>query len=73
MGDTGLEPVPISSSLTGELEKTQGQSGALSGAVLDSSVLVDVDFRLVMENWGKISGPVKAGILAMVKAAAGES
>ena len=65
---TGLEPSGVTNKSDKGLQNKARRGGALSGAFSGRSVLSEADLRLVVENWGKISEPVKAGILAMIKA-----
>jgi hypothetical protein len=67
-----LEQDGVTDDDSNDLGGSSKSCGAESGAVLAGSVLSDVDLRLVVKNWGKIPGPVKAGILAMVRSAAEE-
>ncbi|MCH7685408.1 MAG: hypothetical protein IH899_01785 [Planctomycetes bacterium] len=68
MTPTGLERTDDS---TGN-NVIQGQGGAESGAVGAQSALMDPDLRAVIEAWPELPDAVKAGILAMVRAAGGE-
>jgi hypothetical protein len=58
-------------------EKTPGNThvcetgGAESGALPPTSGPVDADLRAVVNAWAGLPEPVKAGIVAMVKASAG--
>ena len=62
VGATGLEPVKDSSRNT--------HVSLLSDAECDA-YLNDPDLEVVASAWGKLPGALKAGIVAMVKAADG--
>jgi len=68
MGPAGLEPANITNRVTGQLEKTQEQSGALSGAESDVSEDFDADLRKVMDAWPTLPETVRRNIVAMVEA-----
>jgi len=52
-------------------EKTQleAQGGAESGAVGAREAPLDPDLQLIVDRWEDLPQPIKAGILAMVRAA----
>jgi hypothetical protein len=50
-------------------EKTHSRDSAAPGAAVDpENSPVDPDLRYIVERWNELSEPVKAGILAMVRA-----
>ena len=56
------------------LEKTSGKRGVLdvqrakSSAIESETSPIDPDLQLIVERWDNLSTPVKAGILAMIRA-----
>ena len=65
MEDKGLEPVVKSSQKT----DVSPIGGAESGAVGAQSASFDADLRHIIEHWPSLPDDVKAGIVAMVRAA----
>ena len=61
MGVTGLEPTD------GTREKASSADWRARCATIQPPS--DPDLRLIVERWDELSEPVKAGILAMVRAA----
>lgn len=45
------------------------QRGAECGALDAESPAMDADLAAVVQAWAKLPGPIKAGILAMIRAA----
>jgi hypothetical protein len=43
--------------------------GAIPGAVDEDSLSIDPDLQIVIEAWATLPGALRAGILAMVRAA----
>jgi len=68
MGVTGLEH-PADS--TGN-SAVRDQSSAESGAVGAQTAFADPDLAAVVEAWPSLPEAIKAGILAMIRAAGGE-
>ena len=68
MGGTGREP-PVKLS-----EKTPIAStgGAESGALQDETEAVDPDLAAIAEAWPMLPEAIRAGIMAMVRTAAGK-
>ena len=66
MGATGLEPVAYSPEKT----RSGGGSGAESGAESGDPAPIDADLRRLIDAWPTLPDPVRAGIIAMVKAVA---
>ena len=51
-------------------ENSHFRDSAAPGAAVDpENGPVDPDLRFIVERWGELSKPVKAGIIAMVRAA----
>ena len=44
------------------------QARAAPGAADETGTLIDADLQAIVEAWGQLPDPVKAGILAMVRA-----
>jgi len=61
VGDDGLEPA----------DKTREKASSADRRARCATIQppIDPDLRLVIERWDELSEPVKAGILAMVRAA----
>ena len=68
MGDTGLEH----SANTPEKTSVSNSGGAECGAVADQIDQIAPDLQLIIDAWPILPDLVKAGILAMVKAASGD-
>jgi len=58
-----------SQSATPEEYEHSRDSAALGAAVDPENGPLSPDLRFIVERWDELSGPVKAGILAMVRAA----
>ena len=65
MGDTGLEHTLNSS----EQHAVSEIGGAESGAVAAETSSIDPDLQAVIEAWPMLPEAIKAGILAMARAA----
>ena len=61
----GIEPGPKSTGNSG----VGDQSGAECGALGVQSAPIDPDLRAVIEHWPALPEAIKAGILAMIRAA----
>jgi hypothetical protein len=75
VGDTGLEPVSVTPGVANELRNSPNSSGAksdASGAQSAISRTADPDLAKVIRRWPDLPESVKAGILAMVRAAGGD-
>jgi hypothetical protein len=62
----GIEPPTIST----EYNKFSAQGGAESGSLLTKHE-VDPDLALLITAWPTLAQPIRAGILAMIRAAGG--
>lgn len=65
VGDTGLEPTANSSEKTALSEADGAESGALGAR----NGPIDPQLASVIDAWPGLSEPIKAGILAMIRAA----
>ena len=72
MGDEGLEPQNLTHCSDKQLETRHIQGAALSGAVDAESTPTDPDLHRIIDAWPMLPKAVRAGIQAMVKAAAPE-
>jgi hypothetical protein len=61
----GFEPTPESSGNS----RVADQSGAECGALGAQTDPIDADLAAVVEAWATLPEPIKAGVLALVKAA----
>tara|TARA_B100000809_G_scaffold33746_1_gene29600 strand:- start:172 stop:387 length:216 start_codon:yes stop_codon:yes gene_type:complete len=51
-------------------QNAHSRDSAAAGAAVDpENCPIDPDLRFIVERWDELSGPFKAGILAMVRAA----
>jgi hypothetical protein len=66
MAGTGLED-PANSP---ENRPIARQGGAKSGALCDDFFPTDPDLALIVKRWPELPEPIRAGIVAMLKAAA---
>lgn len=73
MGRTGLEPVNVTARKNSKLQNQAVSGGAESGADSDDFAQIDPDLAMLLDAWPTLPEPVKAGILAMVKAAKGKN
>jgi hypothetical protein len=62
MTPTGFEPISATSNKHKELGKTRKQRGTESGTLSE-------DLTLIIEAWPKLSEPIRAAMIALVKAA----
>jgi hypothetical protein len=69
VGDTGLEPLTKS---TGKSPTSQS-SGAESGALVAGEAQSEPRLSAVVEAWPMLPEAIKAGILAMIRAAIGSA
>lgn len=67
MGDEGLESNPKSS----RNDRVGNQGGAESGALGAREAPLDPQLAAVARAWPTLPEPIKAGILAMIRAAGG--
>ena len=65
MGHEGVEPPPENTDKTGVLN----QSGAESGALDAQKAELSPELAAVVEAWPKLPPAIRAGILAMIRAA----
>ena len=69
MGLEGLEPVNVTKRKGNELRDVEDVSGAESGAVGAEKALIDADLAAVIDAWPNLPEAIRAGIVAMVRAA----
>ena len=69
MGLEGLEPPTVTKRNSNELRDGEDPRGAESGAVDTETNPIDSDLATVIDGWPSLPKPVKAGIVAMVRAA----
>lgn len=72
LGDTGLEPLSTTVHANKELRESAPQGGAESGAVGAQTPPIDPDLQAVVKAWPGLPESVRAGIVAMVRAAVPE-
>ena len=70
MGDTGLEPPSVTHCGDKHLGQPGEASAAESGAFGPENAAIDPDLQAVIDGWPTLPGPVRVGIVAMVRAAA---
>ncbi len=73
MGRTGLEPVTVTARKNSKLQNQAVSGGAESGADSADLAQIDSDLQHIIDAWPDLPEPIKAGVLAMVKAANGEN
>lgn len=69
VGDTGLEPSQDSPEITQVQAEGGAESGAESGAVGAPKAPFDHDLADVVQAWPSLADTIRAGILAMIRAA----
>ena len=69
MGHTGLEPKHTTASDDNELQNVSSGGAAECGASGDDSASIDPDLALVIGRWDDLPHDLRAGIVAMVRAA----
>jgi hypothetical protein len=73
MGDTGLEPVDVTTCQNKELQKLVIQSGAESGALgaqcdnLLASLLADPDLGYIVNQWPLLPQVVRAAVIELIR------
>jgi len=68
MGATGLEPSDGSSDSEAVSDELAEGGGAESGAVVGERVSADPDLRALVEAWPHLSAPIRAAVLALIRA-----
>ncbi len=69
MGLEGLEPVNVTKRTDNELRDAEDPRGAESGAVDTEKVPIDPDLARLINAWPNLPEAIRAGIVAMVRAA----
>jgi hypothetical protein len=66
----GLEGVSVTTNSTNNLQQVEKNSAAKSGAVLTQTTFSDQRLSELVAAWPRLPEPIRAGIVAMVKASA---